>query len=137
MRYARKISGPIVDRIDIWIDVEQVEHKKLASDNLAESSADIRKRVEAARAIQQTRFQGTPLRSNSEIGAKEIKRFCGLENTAAALLDKAAGELDLSARAYHRILKISRTIADLEGSLQIKTAHLLEALQYRPKQTNT
>ncbi len=135
-RYARKISGPIVDRLDMWVDVHAVEHAKLASHQTAERSAAIRHRVEGARALQRVRYAGTRFMVNSEIGPKEIKTYCALDVPSAALLERAARELDLSARAYHRVIKIARTIADLASSPAITADHILEALQYRPKQRN-
>lgn len=133
-RYARKISGPILDRIDMWIDVHAVEHEKLSNAQTpSERSHDIRARIEQARATQLARFVGTPFLTNSEMGVKEIKTFCAVGTDATRVLDTAARQLDLSARAYHRVLKTARTIADLAEEPIITTGHILEALQYRPK----
>ncbi|MDA1334924.1 MAG: YifB family Mg chelatase-like AAA ATPase [bacterium] len=129
MQYARKISGPIMDRVDIWLTVPQIDHKKLSDKNYTCDSSDtIRKRVIRARALQ----VGRQKKSNSKLTLKEIEKFCNLESSEQALLTTAAQKLDLSARAYHRILKVARTIADLSEKKNIEKDHLLEALQFRP-----
>jgi len=110
-----------------------VDYEKLSSDRLGESSADIRKRVEAARQRQRERFAGTALVCNADMRVAEVRKFCKLDETGESLIKAAMSQLQLSARAYHRILKLSRTIADLAGSEAIQTPHLAEALQYRPK----
>ena len=148
MRYQRKISGPIMDRVDLWIEVPQVDHNKLSDDNItSESSAKIRKRVIAAREIQKERFAGEAkkakpsknhmdsgrIMTNSEMGVKELKKFAPLSDKTKSLLNAAATKLDLSGRAYHRVIKLARTIADLAGEANIAESHILEALQYRPK----
>ncbi|MFC1595183.1 YifB family Mg chelatase-like AAA ATPase [Patescibacteria group bacterium] len=132
-RYERKISGPIIDRIDLWLSVPQVEHEKLEQDTKSETSAAIRARTTAAYNIQNNRFKNSGLNSNSEIGVRDIKKYCPLSNSCKTLLQNAARNLDLSARSYHRIIKIGRTISDLNKSEEIKEAHLAEALQYRYK----
>lgn len=134
MRYQRKISGPIVDRIDLWLEVPQIEHKKLSGmENSGEFSKEIQKRVVSARDIQKNRLKGTKLLTNSEMSVRELKQFAILSENVKNILNQAAQRLDLSGRAYHRVIKLARTIADLEGAEQIKEPHILEALQYRPK----
>lgn len=132
-RYQKRISGPLLDRIDIHVEVPRVEYDKLADDRLGEPSAAIRGRVEAARAIQRQRFAGTTLACNADMGPAEVREFCPLDDAGKSLLRAAMTQLGMSARAFHRILKLSRTIADLEGSADIKTHHLAEAIQYRPR----
>ncbi len=134
LRYQRKISGPIVDRIDLWLDVPQIEHEKLSDiRDLGEQSTEIRKRVIKAREIQKERLGGAKLLTNSEMNVRELKKFCALSENVKNILNQAAQRLDLSGRSYHRVIKLARTIADLEGAEQIKEPHILEALQYRPK----
>ncbi len=131
-RYMAKISGPLLDRIDIQIEVPAVDFKDLASKRKGESSEEIRKRVVAAREIQRKRFLNHPhLHSNADMGSREVREFCRLDETGAALLKTAMKSFGLSARAYDRILKVSRTIADLENSENILPAHVSEAIQYR------
>lgn len=133
LKYQKKISGPILDRIDLHIDVPRVETNKLTSDGLGESSQKIKERVEKARAVQAERFMDTKQVTNSEMTAKDIKEYCKLSKESLDILKSAIEKLHLSARSYTKILKISRTIADLEGSNNIKSHHIAEALQYRPK----
>ncbi|MBU1178988.1 YifB family Mg chelatase-like AAA ATPase [Patescibacteria group bacterium] len=134
LRYRRKISGPIIDRIDLWLEVPQVEIKKLSDDKItSENSEEIQKRIIQAREIQTKRFANKPVLVNAEMGVKELKEFAPLSPSVRQALDGAAKRLDLSARAYHRIIKLARTIADLEESDEIKEPHIFEALQYRPK----
>jgi magnesium chelatase family protein len=132
-RYQKRISGPLLDRIDIHIEVPWVEYEKLSDERLGEPSAAIQARVEAARAQQRRRFEGTGLRSNADMGPAEVRDFCRLDDAGKSLLKAAMQQLHMSARAYHRILKLARTIADLAGSEEIQTAHLAEAIQYRPR----
>ncbi|NLS76659.1 MAG: ATP-binding protein [Chloroflexi bacterium] len=132
-RYQRRISGPLMDRIDLHVEVPRVEYEKLSSDQLGEPSAKIRERVEQARAVQRQRFAGTKLVTNADMGPKEVREYCRLDEAGNTLIKAAMRQLGLSARGFHRILKVSRTIADLAGSERIETAHLAEALQYRPK----
>jgi magnesium chelatase family protein len=131
--YRKKISGPMLDRIDLHVEVPRVEFEKLAKDDLSESSQKIRERVEAARERQNVRFKNLGITTNSEMKNKEIKEFCKLNEQSLELLRQAVNQMHLSARSYHRILKLARTIADLAGSNDIETAHIAEALQYRAK----
>jgi magnesium chelatase family protein len=132
-RYQKRISGPMMDRIDIHIEVPRVEYDKLTSEKRGELSEVVRARVEAARDIQLTRFTGTDLFCNADMGTSEVREFCQLDETGKQLMRSAMSQLGLSARAFHRVLKISRTIADLNGVENIQPAHLAEALQYRPR----
>ena len=133
-KYQKRISGPMLDRIDIHIEVPRVDYEKLRSDRLGESSADIRARVEAARDRQRKRFANSvDIASNADMRVAEVRQFCKLDETGENLVRTAMSQMQLSARAYHRILKLSRTIADLAGSDTIQSVHLAEALQYRPK----
>jgi magnesium chelatase family protein len=135
VRYQKKVSGPILDRIDIHIEVPRVKYEKLAAEiNLAESSVSVKERVERARKIQKKRFAGSKTKSNSEMSSKEIKEFCKLEEQAKTLLGQAVESMKLSARVYHRLLKLARTIADLVEAEEISAVHIGEALQYRPKE---
>jgi len=145
-KYQKRISGPILDRIDIHIEVPRVDYEKLSGTRLGESSESIRKRVQTARDIQHHRFtnpstgSGQRLQSpitdvlcNADMRIGEVRQFCALQPEGQSLMRAAMSQLNLSARAYHRILKLSRTIADLAGSEEIQSPHLAEALQYRPK----
>ncbi len=133
-KYQKRISGPMLDRIDIHIEVPRVDYEKLRSDRLGESSADIRARVEAARDRQRKRFANSvDIASNADMRVAEVRQFCKLDEMGENLVRTAMSQMQLSARAYHRILKLSRTIADLAGSDTIQSVHLAEALQYRPK----
>ena len=130
-RYKAKISGPLLDRIDIHVDVPPVRFQDMSTDHLAETSGQIKKRVERARAIQQERFQGKMIFCNALMVARHIRKFCQVDRSSQKLLKHAMEKLGFSARAYTRILKVSRTIADLEGEEQIQTHHISEAIQYR------
>ena len=133
-RYSKRISGPMLDRIDIFVEVPRVDYEKLSAPSNAESSADVRHRAQAARDIQLYRFRDTKILNNAEMGPNEVYKFCEVEDSAQSLIQTAMQQMQLSARAYHRILKVSRTIADLGSSDTIGVAHIAEALQYRPTQ---
>lgn len=130
-RYRDKVSGPILDRIDIHIEVEPVDYDRLSSAQKEESSAAIRERVEQAREIQRRRFEGTDISCNAKMTPRMTRELCVLDEEAKALLKLSFEKLGLSARAYDKILRISRTIADLEGSELICSAHIAQAVQYR------
>ncbi|PKB83100.1 MAG: magnesium chelatase, partial [SAR202 cluster bacterium Io17-Chloro-G9] len=131
-RYQKRISGPLLDRIDVFAEVPPVEYEKLVDPDSSEDSENARQRVEQARETQQKRFQEQGFLCNSEMGPAEVWKSCPLDDSAKGLLQAATQRLSLSARAFHRILKVSRTIADLDGATDIGVAHLAEALQYRP-----
>ncbi|MDD3888219.1 MAG: YifB family Mg chelatase-like AAA ATPase [Patescibacteria group bacterium] len=133
-RYQKRISGPLMDRIDLYIDVPKVKYENLVDEKLAEKSANVQTRVQKAREIQEKRFANMAITSNSEMGHSEMRNFCRIDSVSQELLRNAVNTLHLSARAYNRILKVSRTIADLEGSVNIESKHIAEALQYRPKE---
>jgi magnesium chelatase family protein len=130
-RYRSKVSGPLLDRIDIQVEVPGLRYQELASKDAGENSDVIRARVNAARSIQLRRFQKTKLHANAQMGAKDIKRYCAVKDDAEKLLETAINKLGLSARAYSRVLKVGRTIADLAGSEDIQSSHIAEAIQYR------
>lgn len=130
-KYLSKISGPLLDRIDLHVEVTPVDFNELTSDRKAESSSLIRERVIKARELQLKRFQGHDVHSNSQMNSRSVREICVINDAGRILLKKAMEKLGLSARAYDRILKVSRTIADLDGSLEIKIEHLAEAILYR------
>jgi magnesium chelatase family protein len=137
-KYQKRISGPMLDRIDIHIEVPRVDYEKLSSERVGEPSASIRARVEGASRRQRERFAGSdggPLHiaRNADMRVAEVRQFCKLDESGQALMRAAMGQLNLSPRAYHRALKLARTIGDLVGSETIQPAHIAEAIQYRPK----
>jgi magnesium chelatase family protein len=134
-RYQRRLSGPLLDRIDIFVDVPRVPFDKLSAATRGESSAAVRERVAAGRARQAARFAGTRTATNGEMNPAQVRDFAQafLEQTAAELLKRAVDRLNLSARAYHRVLKVARTIADLAGSDAISAQHMAESIQYRAR----
>jgi magnesium chelatase family protein len=129
-RYAARVSGPLLDRIDIHVDVPALDGDRLADERRGETSAVIRERVEAARERQRRRF-GSDVRTNAHMTPRELREHCRIDAAGDALLRTAVQRLGLSARAYHRILRVARTIADLDGADRIATQHLAEAVQYR------
>jgi len=139
LRYQRRVSGPMLDRIDIHLDVPAVKVEKLTSTSNSEAvegSLTIKKRVQKARDIQTKRFRNSKITSNSEMGNKEIKEFCALDENCVKLLQLAVVKMNLSARSYNRTIKLARTIADLEGLNKINSTHIAQALQYRPRNDN-
>ncbi len=130
-RYKTKVSGPLMDRIDIFIEVPSVAYKELSDRRRGEPSRMIKQRVVAARKIQEKRFKGLSIFSNAQMSVRQINEFCKLDTKCDTFLEKVCNKLKLSARAYHRILKIARTIADLAGSKNIDISHIGEAVQYR------
>jgi magnesium chelatase family protein len=131
-RYLSKISGPLLDRIDIHIEVTPVPFEKLTEKRNGESSIEIRKRVTAAREIQTQRFElSDNIHYNAQMSSKQIRTYCALDDVSLQLLKTAMERLNLSARAFDRILKVARTIADLEASEKVVSYHIAEAIQYR------
>jgi len=130
-RYRSKVSGPLLDRMDIHIEVPPVTIRELSLDREEEPSERIQRRVAAARALQEERFRDRKIYANSQMAVRMVKKYCPVNGSAGNLLEKAVEKFGLSPRAYHRILKVARTIADLEGSNDIKEPHIAEAIQYR------
>ena len=136
LRYRQRISGPIIDRIDLWVEVSQVNYKSLATNAPSETSDMVRKRVEATRTIQYMRSKkiNLPPMLNSKIPSRILTKYAKISDEASEILTISAEKLNISARVYHRLIKIARTIADMEKSETIEKRHMLEALQYRPRQ---
>jgi len=132
-RYQRRISGPFIDRVDIFVEVPHIDYEKLADERLGEPSDKVQARVQTARSRQLKRFDGTRLTCNAEMTPTEIRELCQVEESARSLLKAAMKQLYLSARAFHRVIKLAHTIADLENSDIIKAHHVAEAIQYRPR----
>jgi len=130
-KYIGKISGPLLDRIDLHAEVSSLSYDELSSSSLSESSDSIKKRVNNARSIQKKRYEGTAIHSNAELYPELLRKYCALGKEEHKLLRTAFDNMGLSARAYDRILKVARTIADLEGSENICSEHIFEAIQYR------
>jgi len=130
-RYRSKISGPLLDRIDMHVDVPAVHYKDLLKDSMAETSQEVRKRVIKARGLQSERLKCTKIYCNAQMSSRHIKKYCSIDKPCSSLLETAIEKLGLSARAYKRVLKIARTIADLAGEADIKIDHISEAIQYR------
>jgi magnesium chelatase family protein len=132
-RYQKRISGPLMDRIDIHIQVPRVEFAKLRDMRPGETSGEVRARVEAARELQRQRFAETGIASNADMHPPQIRKYCALDDACQTLMKTTMRHLQLSTRAYHRVLKLSETIADLAWSEAITQVHLAEALLYQPK----
>ncbi|MBP5242812.1 MAG: ATP-binding protein, partial [Clostridia bacterium] len=135
-RYREKISGPLLDRIDLQVEVDDVKYDDLSSDRLEEPGEKVRERVNHARKIQRERFHGLPIRTNSEMGEAELRKFCRLDGECNAILRAAFEQFHLSARARSRLIKVARTIADLDYSEDIRPKHVYEALSYRTYDKN-
>lgn len=129
--YIGRLSGPLLDRIDLHIEVKPVEYEKMSSDEKGETSEQIKQRVNKARKIQLERYKDLNIYSNSELTPNLIEKYCKIDNDSKELLRKAFERLGLSGRAYSRILKVARSIADLDGEENIKKSHIAEAIQYR------
>ena len=130
-KYRRKLSGPLIDRVDLFIEVPQLKYEKLVKEDKESSSSKIRKRVKVARTLQKERFKKEGILTNSELRIPQIKKYCQVDSKSGSLLRKAVDSGQLSARGYHRVLKVARTIADLASSENILTDHVAEALMYR------
>lgn len=137
-KYLNKISGPLLDRIDLHIEVTPISYDELTSQVQEETSNSIRDRVVEARRVQKNRYEksNTSIHSNAQMGSYELQTYCQLDDSSRTILKNAMNKLGLSARAYDRIIKVARTIADLDGSEEIRTHHIAEAIQYRSLDRN-
>jgi magnesium chelatase family protein len=135
-RYQKRISGPLLDRIDIHLEGPRIDYEQLADRRPAERSESVRSRVEVVRERQRARFNGGEILTNADMGSKDVQTHARLDSAGEQLMRAAVRQLSLSARGYHRVLKLSRTIADLAGSEQILPEHVAESLQYRPRQAD-
>ena len=135
-RYLGKISQPLLDRIDICAEAPQISYEELTGTGKNESSAQIRKRVEAAHLRQKERYRDLPIHFNGQLKGELLKQYCPLNKEGEEILKQAFVKLNLSARAYHKIIRVARTIADLEEKEQIEDSHILEAVRYRPPNRN-
>ncbi|WP_412710307.1 YifB family Mg chelatase-like AAA ATPase [Atrimonas thermophila] len=131
LRYRNKLSGPIMDRIDLQIEIPRLDFEEMVSEDSDYSSSEVREKIEAVRELQKERFKKEQISLNAEMNPRQIKKYCVAENEAVKLLKDAVERFDFSARAYHRTLKVARTIADLEGKEHIQEHHVAEAIQYR------
>ena len=134
IRHRKRLSGPLMDRIDIFVDVPRVDYDKLTGEAHGEASAEVRARVSGAATLQEQRLAQSRATCNSDMTAKDVLEFCHLTSRGKEVLHTAMRQLHLSARAYHRVLKVSRTIADLDSADLIDTPHVAEALQYRKRE---
>jgi magnesium chelatase family protein len=130
-KYVEKISGPLLDRIDLHVNVPSVEYEAMRRKETPESSADVKRRVDGARAVQAARFAGTDVTCNAQMPPAMIGQFCGLDDAGDALMKNAFSRMGLTGRSHDRVLRLARTIADLDGAADITPAHLAEAIQYR------
>ena len=130
-RYQNRVSGPLLDRIDLIVEVPALEYEEMRRKSPAESSAAIRKRVNAARDVQRRRFPDDETMCNAHMGTKELRSFCSLDPDGEELMREAFDTMGLSARSHDRILRVARTIADLDGAEEIDISHIAEAIQYR------